>query len=290
MSLMSTAASQCAEPGTSLRERIINADSDEQRVPGNVHCAVDVHAGNPSQQVAQSFELSVENVVDPALNISYERSRVKILLLCLWTWIYTKGMQTFSIGVFPASNWYYYLFHCTPDEGVTRQTKQEYLTRWETALRSISRSWKDTQSNTSSILLVSALTILQLDDVLNNRVICTFMAAAILLALASILTSFIYLLSKENFISRWKTSEGLDTSFWRCISMPLDFAIWSFIFFISTVFILIYQRMLPTQANVTIAQGAINSPEPVGAAVVAILSVATVLKIYHGMKYFYRKK
>ncbi|KAF9558178.1 hypothetical protein CPC08DRAFT_764106 [Agrocybe pediades] len=114
-----------------------------------------------------------------------------------------------------------------PDsESVLAQSQREYSVRWEAALGSITRSWKATQSTATSLLLVSALAVLQLDDALNNRAICTGIAAAILLALASILSSFVYLLSKERFISRWKTSEKPDKYFWRCVGMPLDFAIW----------------------------------------------------------------
>ncbi|KAF9558172.1 hypothetical protein CPC08DRAFT_709795 [Agrocybe pediades] len=274
-----------------------NTNSAEQRVPRNTECVIDLHhdPGNPSGLIATVANSPIVNVADSPLNNSYQGSILSWLLLCVWTvwtWICTTGMQTLRAAFFPTSKWYYYLFNCTPDEdGVAEQGRQEYLTQWETSLRSIARSWKDTQSITGSLLLVAALTVLQLDDVLSNRAICTLMAAAILLTLASILSSFVYLLSKERFISRWKASEGPDTSFWRCISLPLDFAIWSFVFFISTVFILIYQRMLPTQAYATIpsAQRAIASPQPVGEAIVAILSVITACKIYYGLKYFYRK-
>ncbi|KAF4616106.1 hypothetical protein D9613_011305 [Agrocybe pediades] len=216
------------------------------------------------------------NATLPTVNSSEREGSISTLILAL-TWTCAKATEIVTAGIFPASKWCHYLFHCTPDEGVAGQDRQEYLTRWGKALRSIARSWKATQTITTSLLLVSALTILQLNDILGNRAICTLMAAAILLALASILSSFVYLLSKEQFINHWKASEGLDTSFWKCISMPLDFAIWSFIFFISTIFMLIYERMVPTQADGIISQPAINYPQPLGAAFVAILSVITGL-------------
>ncbi|KAF9545128.1 hypothetical protein CPC08DRAFT_755742 [Agrocybe pediades] len=253
---VSTAATQRPERGTSFRERnACNGDSvSEHHVPRNMHCIVDVHTADPSQPVAQIVQFSVVNMTDPPVNTSHEGSNIKILLCCLWTSSCTKGMQALSAGFFPSSNWCYYLFDCTPGEGVTEQTRREYLARWEVALRSIACSWKNTQSITTSLLLVSALTILQLEDVLTNRAIRTLMAAAILVALASILSSFIYLLSREQFISHWKA------------------------------------RMLPTQADDTkVAQRTMNSPEPLGAGLVAILSVITACKIYHGLKYFYLK-
>ncbi|KAF9558169.1 hypothetical protein CPC08DRAFT_819453 [Agrocybe pediades] len=229
--IVSTAASHRAERGTSLWENIMsNAESAvERHVSRNMDCVIDVYVANPSQPIAragQSPALRNVIVVDPVPK-SQETSNVNRLLLCVWMCICTKGAQALSGGLFPASNWFYYLFHCAPEEGVAEQLRREYWTRWEIALRSIARSWKDTQSITTSFLLVSVLAILQLDDVLNNRAICTLMAAAILLALASIISAFVYLLSKERFISRWKPLEApTDMSFWRCIAVPLDFAIW----------------------------------------------------------------
>ncbi|KAF9558177.1 hypothetical protein CPC08DRAFT_709803 [Agrocybe pediades] len=296
LSLMVAAtAGEWAGQGTSIRERVLcDADeSIEQHVPRNMDCVIELNAANPSQPVASMAAQSpIVNVANLPLSDSYQEPTIRNwLLLCVWTWICTTGIQTLSAGLFPASGWYYSLFHCTPDEGVTEESRRVYLTRWEAALRAIARSWKDTQSITASFLVVSALTILQLDDVLNSRAICTLMASAILLALASIISSFAYSLGKQRFISRWKTSECPDMSFWRCISMPLDFAIWSFVLFICTVFILIYQRIIPTQADATTppAQRAIASPQPVGEEIVAIISVITACKIYHGLRYFYRK-
>ncbi|KAF4616058.1 hypothetical protein D9613_011293 [Agrocybe pediades] len=292
--MVTTTAGQRAERGTSIRERIVCDDSVEQHVPRNMDCVMDLNAANPSQPVATTVVQSpIVNVVDSPLNDSYQEPILNWLLLCVWTWICTTGMQTLSAGLFPASKWFYSLFHCgTPDEGITEQSRREHLTRWEAALRAIARSWKDTQSITGSLLLVAALTVLQLDDVLGNRVICTLIASAILLALASILASFVYLLSKEQFITHWKTSEGPYMSFWRCISMPLDFTIWSFIFFISAVFILIYQRMLPAQApDATGTQRTMNPPQPLGPAVViTILTITAACKIYYGLRVFYRRR
>ncbi|KAF9567669.1 hypothetical protein CPC08DRAFT_703200 [Agrocybe pediades] len=207
--IVSTAASPHPERGIPLRER--NACNDdsvmEHHVCRDMHCVVDVDECNHSQPGARTVQFSVVNVTDPPVNLaraSNEDPNVRSLFLCLWAWICTKVIPMLSAGIFPASKWCHYLFHCTPDEGVAGQDRQEYLTRWGKALRSIAHSWKDTQSITTSLLLVSALTVLQLDDILSNRAICTLMAASILLALASILSSFVYLLSKEQFISRWK--------------------------------------------------------------------------------------
>ncbi|KAF9542495.1 hypothetical protein CPC08DRAFT_770405 [Agrocybe pediades] len=291
---VTTTADQRAGRGTFITERIVcDADSAEQHVPRNMDCVIDlVQTDTPSQPVASTAAQSpIVNVADSPLNDSYQGSILNWLLLCVWAWTCTTGMQMLSSAFFPTSRWYYSLFHCTPDEGVAEESRREYLTRWEAALRAIARTWKDTQSITASLLVVSALTVLQLDDVLSNRAICTLMASAILFALASILSSFVYLLSKEQFISCWKTSEGPYVSFWRCISMPLDFTIWSFIFFISAVFILIYQRMLPTQApNATGTQRTVNPPQPLGPAVVTILTITAAYKIYHGLRVFYRRR
>ncbi|KAF9537301.1 hypothetical protein CPC08DRAFT_731407 [Agrocybe pediades] len=288
----SPSAGQHDERGTSLRERIMsNTDSAGQHLPRNMDCVIDLHVDNPSQPIVTAAHSPILNLANSPLNNSYQGSLLNWLLLWVWTWICTTGMKTLSAAFFPTWRWYYYLFDCIPDEGITEQSRREYLKRWDAALRAIARSWKDTQSITTSLLVVSALTILQLDDALNNAAICTFMSAAILLALASVLSSFVYLLSKERFISRWKTSEGPDATFWRCISMPLDFAILSFIFFISAVFILIYQRMLPTQASdATGMPHTINPPQPLGALVVTILTVIAACKIYYGLHFFYPKK
>ncbi|KAF9544757.1 hypothetical protein CPC08DRAFT_769995 [Agrocybe pediades] len=294
---VSTANSQHPGRDTSLREsNACNGDSiSEHYIPGNMHCVVDIHAVNPSQPVAQAVQFPVVNVTDSPVNTSHEGSNIKILLYCLWTSICTKGMQALSAGFSPSSNWCYYLFYCTPDESVTEQSRREHLARWEKTLRSITRSWKDTQSITTSLLLVSALAILQLDDVLSNRAICTFMAAAILLALASVLSSFIYLLSKEKFISRWKTLEAPNPAFWKCVAMPLDFAIWwahSRFPKQATAHSTVpeQQRMLPTQADATIdVECTISPPEPLGAAVVAILTIIAGCKIYYGLCFFYAR-
>ncbi|KAF9538255.1 hypothetical protein CPC08DRAFT_773346 [Agrocybe pediades] len=276
---VSMTAIQRAERGTSLRERNACNASIEDRIPRNMDCVIDVHTANPLQPVAQLAQSPVVNVVDPALT-SHESSNVKILLR-LWTWVCTKGMRMLSTGFFPASKWCCYLFNCTPNEGVTEQTRQEYLARWETSLTSIARSWKDTQSITTYLLLTSGLAILQLNDAPSNRAICTCISVAILFALASILSSFVYLLSKQRFISRWKTSEALDMSFWRCVGMPLDFAMWSFVFFVSTVFILIYKRMLPADGDATnIVQCTnINPPKRLEAAIITVLSVISACKV-----------
>ncbi|KAF9567668.1 hypothetical protein CPC08DRAFT_814162 [Agrocybe pediades] len=227
--MVTTIGGQRAERGTPLRERIVcDADSAEQHVPRiHMDCVIDLQTDTPSQPVdSTAAQAPLVNVADSPLSDSYQGSILNWIFLCAWTWICTTGVQTLRAAFFPASKWYYSLFHCTLHEGFTEQSRREYLTRWEAALRAIVRSWKDTQSIIGSILLVAALTVLQLDDVMGSRPICTLMALAILLALASILSSFVYLMSKERFISRWKTSEGPDISFWRCISMPLDFAIW----------------------------------------------------------------
>ncbi|KAF4616108.1 hypothetical protein D9613_011307 [Agrocybe pediades] len=198
-------------------------------VPGNMHCVVDVHAGNPSRPGARNGQISVVNATDPPVNLaraSNEDHNVRNPFLCLWAWICSKVIPMLSAGIFPASKWCHYLFQCTPDEGATEESRREYLTRWEAALRAIAHCWKETQSIITYLLPISAFAILQLDNVLNNRAIFTLLAAAILLALASILSSFVYLLSKERFISRWKTLEAPDPAFWKCVAMPLDFAIW----------------------------------------------------------------
>ncbi|KAF9558176.1 DnaJ-domain-containing protein [Agrocybe pediades] len=292
----SSAMAQALQPSSGLlsttnhswRMRVAyHGDVEASASPGGIDCAVEDEELQVLGSQAASRVPDV-NTTLPTVNSS-EREGFISTLIFVSTWIYTKATEIVNVGVFPASYWCHYLFHCAPVEGVADQSQSEYSVRWEKALRSIARSWKATQTITTSLLLVSALTILQLDDILSNRAICTLMSASILLALASILSSFVYLLSKEWFISRWKASEAA-TSFWRCISMPLDFALWSFIFFISTIFMLIYERMLPTQADATIPQPAINYPQPVGAAFVAILSVIIGCKIYHGLKYFYRTK
>ncbi|KAF9545127.1 hypothetical protein CPC08DRAFT_396505 [Agrocybe pediades] len=216
------------------------------------------------------------------------------MLLCLsWAWACTKGMRMLSTGFFPASKWCCYLYHCTPDEDSTEQSRREYLLQWEATLRCIACSWKDTQSIAASLLLVSALAVLQLDDVLRDTgAMFTCTVASIVLALACILSSFIYILSKEKFISHWKTTrqaEAADISFWRCIAMPLDFVIWSFFFNISTVFILVYQRMLRVDATSIVQHAHINPPNRLGAAIITILSVISAYKVYNGLIFFYCK-
>ncbi|KAF9542496.1 hypothetical protein CPC08DRAFT_824270 [Agrocybe pediades] len=241
----------------------------------------------------QAVDRAVSNANATLTTLGEREVIASTVVFTVLTWIYTKATEIVSAGVFPASRWCYYLFHCMPDsESVLAQSQREYSVRWEAALGSITRSWKATQSTATSLLLVSALAVLQLDDALNNRAICTGIAAAILLALASILSSFVYLLSKERFISRWKTSEKPDKYFWRCVGMPLDFAIWSFVFFICTVFFLIYKRMLPTPRAEApgIDQPTINSPGTSGAIAVTVLSIFSVCKIYYGLFFLLRHR
>ncbi|KAF9553524.1 hypothetical protein CPC08DRAFT_713687 [Agrocybe pediades] len=249
--------------------------------PGGIDCALE-------DEVSQVVSSQAPGQA-PDVNSREPEGSIANFLVFSLICICTKAMQIVSAGLFPASNWCYYLFHCAPDEGVADQSRREYLDRWEAALISIACSWKDTQSISTSLLVASAFAILQLDDALNNRAICTCISAAILLAVASILSSFIYLLSKERFISRWKTSETPCASFWRCIGMPLDFAIWSFIFFLCTVFILIYTRMLPAlQAYAPTDQPTINTPETSGAIFVTVLFLLSICKIYYGLFFLLR--
>ncbi|KAF9567662.1 hypothetical protein CPC08DRAFT_758240 [Agrocybe pediades] len=291
-----TAANERADHGISPREGpgiLCDADFAEHRVPRNMDCVIDIHTDTPSQPVASTAAQSpIVNMAHSPLSNPDDVSNANTLLLCLCVWVCTRVMQTLSILLFPASKWYrYHLLDCTPEEGAIEQAQENSIRR-EKALESIVRSWKNIQSICMACFSpVAALSLLHLDDILSNIAIFTFIASAILLAMASVISSFAYSLGEDQFIRRWKTeSEGQDTSFWRCISMPLDFAIWSFIFFISTIFMLIYERVLPTQADATIPQPAINSPQPVGAAFVAILSVIIACKIYYGLKYFYRRK
>ncbi|KAF4615921.1 hypothetical protein D9613_011287 [Agrocybe pediades] len=227
-SLHATSPGRLRKCGPSPPEGIVHDDNLGPRVVTTVmHCASDVHTSQVVEAQVGGQPPVIAIIVDPSLSsASNEDSAVDVVYTSWRQWAYTNAKRTINAGFFPASSWCYYVFHCTLDERAAEASRRsEYLARWETALISIARSWKHTQSITTSVLLVSSLAILQLDTVLNNRDICTCMAASIVLALASILSSFIYSMSKDKFISRWKTSEAPDASFWRCIAMPLDFAI-----------------------------------------------------------------
>ncbi|KAF4616063.1 hypothetical protein D9613_011296 [Agrocybe pediades] len=221
---------RCKKNTSQRVSTVYHGDVEASACPGEIHYVAEDNipqAAVASQAPCQFPDINEAHpvTINPRRPNVLEGSVVNLVFVLL-SWIFTKAKQTLSAGFFPASKWCHYLFHCMPEEGAAELSQREYLTRWEAALRAIARSWKDTQSIATSILLVSSLTILQLDDNLNNSAICTLMAASILLALASILSSFAYLLSKERFIGRWKTLEAPNPSFWRCIAMPLDFAIW----------------------------------------------------------------
>ncbi|KAF9543098.1 hypothetical protein CPC08DRAFT_770302 [Agrocybe pediades] len=221
-------ASQADSRKNGASQRVSTAyrnDMEASACPREIHYSVRDDTSHWVVARQATGQVPVDNAALPAINSSERESSISTLIFAL-TWIYTKATDIVRAAVFPASNWFYYLFYCAPDEGVADQSQHEYLVRWELALTSIGRSWKDTQSLATSLLLASALAILQLNGALNDRAICTCISTAILLALASILSSFVYLLSKQRFISRWKTSETPDPSFWKCVGMPLDFAIW----------------------------------------------------------------
>ncbi|KAF9558171.1 hypothetical protein CPC08DRAFT_22522 [Agrocybe pediades] len=192
---------------TSWRMRFAHhGDVEARACAGEIDYAVEGEAPASQMLASQATDRVPDtNATLTTLNSSDREVLASTIVFTVLTWIYTKATEFVSAGIFPASRWCYYLFHCASDEGVEDQSQQEHLLRWEAALISIARSWKDTQSMTSSLLLVSALAILQLDGALNDRAICTGIAVSILLALASILSSFVYLLSKQRFISRWKT-------------------------------------------------------------------------------------
>ncbi|KAF9558173.1 hypothetical protein CPC08DRAFT_724649 [Agrocybe pediades] len=258
-----------------------SGDVEASARPGEITCTVQNEASQVVASQAAGRVVDVDATLATVNSSDFDGTAVNFLVVSL-TWICGKAAQTVNASIFPASKWCYYLFHCATDEGIEYHSQREYLVRWEAALVSIARYWKDTQSITTSLLLVSALAILQLDGALNDKAICTGIAASILLALASILSSFVYLLSKQRFISRWRRSETPDPSFWRCVGMPLDFAIWSFFFFIGTVFVLIYKRMLPASqaSEPTLDQGMINSPETLGAIFVTVLLLLSIYVIF----------
>ncbi|PPQ95952.1 hypothetical protein CVT26_016118, partial [Gymnopilus dilepis] len=136
--------------------------------------------------------------------------------------------------------------------------------QWKTVIAGITFAWKTCQL-ASTGLIASVLAVLQIPTVFGGIASRTFAMATVLCSCACLVSSTLWMASKEDFLRRramdkWKAASGATHEFWILVALPVSFILWSSTFFLVILVLLVWDLLGPelsTSNNVSFIISAI---------------------------------
>ncbi|KDR71065.1 hypothetical protein GALMADRAFT_803589 [Galerina marginata CBS 339.88] len=199
--------------------------------------------------------------------------------------------------VLPASKVLHSEFRYIQDEETPEPRHEDFSVseenvQWAATMEGILFNWRMIRCG-SAVLLASVLAVLQIQPIFNSVSTRTFTVAALMLVCASAICGTLYMASiamgrpprLHAFCDEWKAAAKPNAEFWKLVALPFAFFMWSFVFFMITLFILVWNTFTTTDAD----QGGVKSTVYYLNFVVSGLFLTSIpiisgYKIYHAIQ------